>query len=1087
LPDSLLIGFAGNPLLVVVSITLATSKTLTSGRYMLLATSLLDLSAALLDTSLGSVYPLENNLIVSKEQKNPNSVTLTIVLGGGISVVAVILRCVKALDGTYSWNASEPYLIPLATLHASLNPTGEAATLAASNQNNPTANQQSLAHGFGEIISTCFLPGYLEPTIVLLHSDPQHGRVWSGRLGRPHGAGGTAYALKATAITITVSHRRAAILWSVAIPADADTLYSIGKVGCLVVGPNEIFEIKNGGRLSDILAVNGWARSTCPAELLDQLQSNPWPLPRLAIQLDGSRVAFMNDSVALVSLRNGQLYSLQHVGNSWSMIPLGRTLRGVGEVGNMISLPFGKISKEVMQNLLGSKCSDSLTMGIAFVGSHMGDATLLGYTLESGVTLLDAAKIEGLKRKKVENSEMAVKQEVRTETPDDEYEIMLSREEEALYAPIGYEDLNEVIDDASTPNLIPASSDEDENDINSIYMNRKRDRAKLVRISVVRSLTTLDSITALGPVGPGCEGPISATKANMKAPDDILGQPKGPVVGSTAHILPCGYGSSGGIALVTTPGRDDTSILAEADCLNVQSVFSLPKHGLVIMGLVPNKDGVAGMSVLRLQSSTHADQGSRQIADVEFDEVDLEVWCTSDEETEGTFADARYVLTQATLLSASELNDDRFMLLVQSDDGFSHALVLLRELLGQLRVIDHTIVESMSGGALISVTPPSADSYDDIVSFGCVWSSGCATVASVDTTNNVRMTMILGTVKEQSENLGEDEEEFFYQSDRITAVDIFSAPSDFFACDESSVVKPAVDSGIISEIVEDDEEELELYGHHSPPVEVPTIDEGVQVSVENESSTANFIAIVRVSGLLQVFKVSDFADGDLPRPVWQADGCGHGVAILEDHSDMKSAPRKPRLHRVFTSEIRFFSCGTTASPILSKRTQMRSVSPSFFVSIETDAGDLHVYKREKGRTCIFGREPTRQSSRPSKEQSRHHAKLRRKGVLAKTAKDESISDLVSFRHNRFHRFFGISGHDGLFAAIARPLWFVSERNALKLLHHRSKHVAPAGGRARPITGFCSGLKVCIFIMAGSVTFIFIPRYPSNCVHPFRVS
>ena len=1076
-PDSLLLGFSGNPRLVVVSITMATSKTLTSCRNMLMATSLLDLTSALLDTSLGSVHPLEKNIIVSKEQKNPNSVTLTIVLGGGISVLAVTLRRVKALNGTYTWNASEPYLIPLATLHASLKPAGEAALLAASNQNNPATNQQCLSHGFGEIISTCFLPGYLEPTVVLLHSDPQHGRVWSGRLGRPHGAGGTAYALKATAVTITVSHRRAAILWSVAVPADADTLYSIGKTGCLVVGPNEIFQIKNGGRLSNILAVNGWARSTCPAELLDQLQSNPWPLPRLAIQLDGSCVTFVNDSVALVSLRNGQLYSLQHAGNSWSMIPLGRTLRGVGEVGMMISLPFGSISKEVMQNMLGSKCSDSLSMGIAFVGSHMGDATLLGYTLESGVTLLDAAKIEGLKKRKMDNSEMNIKQEIGTETRDDEYEIMLRREEEALYAHIGDECLNEDKDVSSTPNLIPASSDDDENDMNSTDINRKRDRAKLVRISVVRSLTTLDSITALGPIGPGCEGPISATKTRMKSPEDILGQTKNPLIGSTAHVLPCGFGSSGGIAIVTTPGRDDSSILAEADCLNVQSVFSLPRHGLIIMGMVPNKYGVAGMSVLRLQSSisTHADQGSRQIADVEFDEVDLDAWCTSDEETEGTFADTRYVLTQATLLSASELNNDRFMLLVQSDDGFSHALVFFSESFGQLRVIDHTIVESLSGGALLSVTPPLTDSHDDIVSLGCVWSSGCATVATVDTFNNVKMTMILGTVNEQSENLGEDEEEFFYQSDRITAVDIFSAPPNIFACDnESSVIKLAANSDNIPEIAkneDDEDEELELYGHHSFQVNVPKIDESVPVSVENESSTTSFIAIVRVSGLLQVFKVSDFADGDLPRPVWQAHGCGHGVAVLESHNNTECAPRKPRLHKVFTSEIRFFSCGTTVSPILSKRTQNRSASNSFFVAIETDSGDLHVYKREKGRTCVFGREPTRQSARPSKEQSRHHAKLRRKGVLAKTAKDESISDLVTFRHNRFHRFFGISGHDGLFAAIARPLWFVSERTALKMLHHRSKHVAPAGGRARPITGFCSGLQVCSFLtMTDSVAF-----------------
>jgi hypothetical protein len=1064
-PDSLLIGFCGHPRLAVVSVTSAPRETVTSSRNMLLATSLLDLTQALLDASMGSMTPMEEDLVASIEQKNPNLVTLTVILGGGVAVAAIMIRRIKASNGTYSWNASEPYLLPLATLHGSLTPSGEAAAVAASNQNNPLANQQSIAHGFGDIVSTCFLPGYLEPTIVLLHSNPEHGRPWSGRLGRPHGAGGTAYAMLATAMTVTVSHRRTAVLWSVAIPADSTTLYSIGKVGCLVIGPNTVFEIKNGGRVSNVLAVNGWAKSTCPSELLDQLQPNPWPLPRLAIQLDGSRLTFINDSVALVSLRNGQLYSLQYVGESWCMMPLGRVLRGVGEVGDMITLPFSSMPKEVMQNLLGSKGSANLSIGLTFVGSRMGDATLLGYTLESGITLLDASKIEGMKKRRLEGDKTGIKEEIGIDDLEDEYAIILSREEEALYAPLDNGSAAEVAEASTTPDIIPPSSDE-ENDIENTEIKRKRDRSKLVRIAVLRSLTTLDSITALGPIGPGCEGPISSSTETAKTADNIWNHPKAPVIGSTAHILPCGYGSSGGLALLTTPGSDDTSILAEADCLNVQSVFSLPKRGLIIMGMMQNKEGyVAGMSVLRIQPSTSvkAEQGSRQTADIEFTEVDLEAWCISDEEMEGTFADARYVLTQTTLLSASELTDDRFVLLVQSDDGFSYALVILSEDKGRLRALEHTIVESMSGGALLSVTPPQMDTINGLLSLGCVWSSGCATVMTVGGDNYVKMTMILGTVKDASNNFGEDEEEFFYQSDRITALDIFSGPADLFASEEWTAARSDVKTEITSAQIDDyfDEEEIELYGNSSARDKTHSVADTPQAGTEHRNKLTSFIAVVRISGLLQVFEVSDFANGDFPRPVWDTNGCGHGVVALERIGDMENISRKPRLHKVFTSEIRFFFCGTTDSFSSSKRSQLRSATHSFFIAVETDCGDMHVYKREKGRTCVFGKESLRLSARPSKEQSRHHAKLRRRGILAKTAVDESTSDLMAFRHNRYHRFLGISGHDGLFAANARPLWMVSERGALKLLHHRSRHVAPAGGKARPITGFCSGLKVRI--------------------------
>ena len=100
------------------------------------------------------------------------------------------------------------------------------------------------------------------------------------------------------------------------------------------------------------------------------------------------------------------------------------------------------------------------------------------------------------------------------------------------------------------------------------------------------------------------------------------------------------------------------------------------------------------------------------------------------------------------------------------------------------------------------------------------------------------------------------------------------------------------------------------------------------------------------------------------------------------------------------------------------------------------------------------------STRPSKEQEKHFMKLRRKGI-AKKAIDDTIG---GFRHNDLFRFKNLSRQDGLFAAAARPLWFVAERGYPTVLSHRCRHMAPAGGRPKPVAGFCAGILVRLFLL-----------------------
>ena len=402
--DSLLIGFCGHPRLTVVAVK--EQGHLSPTPTVLSAFSLLDLTQALIDNSFGAVTPLEHDLeATSVVHKNGDRATLAVILGHGV-VVACVELVKSKMNGESSWTANEPFLLPLSSLHASVQRSqtaksqsslGMSSSATTPSTSGPTSNVPSIATGFGDIVAATFLPGYSEPTVVLLHSNPlSSGRVWPGRLGRPHWQQGTRFGMLITAITVTVAHGRSAVLWSVEVPADAIALHRIGLMGCLVVCANTLLTVDNAGRINDCLAVNGYARSTCPAKLLELLKPNPKPFPKLAIQLDGASLAFCSDSLCILSLRSGGLYLLQlnqtysnrHSDGSTQdtkmcLLPLGKSLAACGSVANLITCPLeastliynklqGKEEKEVTANIM---------MGLIFAGSMVGDSILLGYCL----------------------------------------------------------------------------------------------------------------------------------------------------------------------------------------------------------------------------------------------------------------------------------------------------------------------------------------------------------------------------------------------------------------------------------------------------------------------------------------------------------------------------------------------------------------------------------------------------------------------------------------------------------------------------------------------------------------------------------
>ena len=121
-----------------------------------------------------------------------------------------------------------------------------------------------------------------------------------------------------------------------------------------------------------------------------------------------------------------------------------------------------------------------------------------------------------------------------------------------------------------------------------------------------RSVELLDCLTGLGPLGAGTHGPV----ATAVPPPLSLGGKIDPLeaaaaseaagVGSSAfgpdatssarhYVMPCGFGSSGGLAILTTPGRDAPgsggTVRSEADVSGTTgAVFGLPHSDLMILG-----------------------------------------------------------------------------------------------------------------------------------------------------------------------------------------------------------------------------------------------------------------------------------------------------------------------------------------------------------------------------------------------------------------------------------------------------------------------------------------------------------------------
>ena len=1117
--DSLLVAFAGHSRLTVLH--LADDEPDAPNR--LTAVSLMDLAPILQEASMGAVTPLEQDAMVicNTQQQQPyqqyaytstynnNNVQpwigdmvrgnhsdrfpptavrgsnsgrlqVAVLLGGGVAVVVLELFYHHHQGPMAAgWMTKpDPFVLPLSSLsrhlpHAGPSSNGAAgASSLGSMTHTLSAAGSVMSTGFGDIISATFLQGYREPVLVVLHSDPV-GRTWSGRLGRDPEPGSGAPPMYVTALSVSVDHHQAALLWSQAVPADSHTITSVptggstatttaSTCGCVVISVNTLVFFQ-AGRVTQVLATNGWARATCPAALQARLKANP--LLRLSVSLDGCALAWLSSHCAMVALRTGQLYVLQQtIADQWTLLPTGHTLGAIGEVEhlNALPLPLHTLWDNWVLKLDGTDNKNKVlqhhhySVGLLFAGSRLGSSLLLGY----GTEAVDIPRDVMIKNHPTgeQSGDMAslVKVEDEKQQPetnlsadvDDDYDRILRMEEDALYAPPSNHQQTE-------PHTVPPSDDEGDTPQSSRKLQKheeeqqQRKRQRMSQFSVIKVLRPLDSLAHLGPLGPSCEGPVSRVPRYLLAENDaVVGAPQqsAPIVSAPAVIFPSGFGSSGGLAVATVPGRDDRMILAEEDCFNVDSIFSLPRMGIVLLAMSDKAGG--GIRALRLQEPSTTRECH------ELKEVNVTAWSGGEE-----FSAAASVF-ESTLLQSVEVSATSFAVLTRTTmvgGSFTYVVAIFTERNEILELVHEHVIDGVENDAIVQVRSFTKANGDDsaVFVFGCTWSSGRASILSFDL-NGISSSFTFDVPLAEEDPMETDEEsedvKVFYRLQRAVALDIFQAPRKFFQTHGKTLdptrteIRRRTTSGISSYFDDDDDE---LYTSTITPNSSRFNERQRQTTDNNSDEIVTFVALCRQSGVLEVYEYFFKSDIDQVKLHWSANGCGHGVQALQDHPHSAPGIRLPRSHMISAREITFFWCGPSVYGLNATVSSGRT----FCLALETSSGDLELYTMDRqsrfSKGPTFRRHPLRCATRPSQEQIKYNTKLVRKGIAAKQTITES-----SFWYNILHPFCGLSGQDGLFVACTRPVWIVAERGRPTTILHRMRHAAPAGGKPRPLPGFC---------------------------------
>jgi len=972
------------------------------------------------------------------------------------------------------------------------------------------------------------------------------------------------------------------------------------------------------------------------------MQPNPSPLPKLGIQLDGCSLSFVNEHVAMLSLRDGTLYSLElhesdacvGVGGDrgvmcMSLSPVGKKLGGIGMVSSLSSMPllnlkvkvkvqtmkqdFGKFldgtsgtagtgtgtgsgsakkeeavaNEETIESAKGKwQEEEPSSLGLVFAGSRMGDSTLLLYTLKENVKLVPLEKDQelekvianavehsgqklkrkrddndndsgddndndsgggaGIKKEKVEddgndngngnfnettvdsdnvgNQVAANGDAAAVAVSDDETHLseeeILQREEAALYA-WNLNDEGHGGNDRANTNanaISPFHGDANESSETLLpgITSKQLYRPQIQSMSIFQDTQVLDSLTGLGPIGPGCAGPTPG-KEIKDVSSLITNVTRKPSKSSQTKIHACGYGSSGGLAVLNTPGLHASStILSEIDCLDIGAIFPCPEMGYFF---VVKKGENAGCIVMKIASDGNCEDDEQQaLEEVEIDSIVEE--SADGESPIPSFQSVRDILTRMEILSVKEFKttrsiDNSTKCVVMTRYGSAYALVVLCMEENKFGIEHSHFIGANDDGMLIDrenlISVSFAEHLDrsrvlsvgEDLSLACVWSSGHSSVFAISYKESweVRELLFAKEVDNDKDAMdcdkdGKDGDDIdFYKSSRITAVDIFAVADSIFESTDDIVINEVANVKNLGERkmndnLKFDEDDIELYGEEEigkmtnvlkpsdgeksiqgeetskmAPSRYNTL--GGYISGAGLSETSEVVvSIARQSGDLEIYDVAKLFstfDGSMVQLLsdseaksaalsWSSNsGCGQGAPVLNSST---ASPRRPKSQESCTTEMRFFFSGPSNN-VDSSASKDLAILRSLCLLIETNKGDSHLYTASKSRlsgAISFKRMSLNTVSRPSKDEEKHRNKLRRKGMARECNE-------TAFRSNRLHRFFSISGQDGLFAATSRPKWFLTERGAPSVLCHRLRHAAPSGGADVPIAGFCSGFTL----------------------------
>ena len=824
--DELLVGFSGLPRLSVVKLV----ESEEDGSLMLRASSIIDFTSSLYSMSMGANAPLlEEDLLVcvnscplgiDEDESSYRSRVRTVasVLGGGVSIA--VFQVFRDQSGD-SWS-SDPYILNLCELSNTMGfligltapLSGTSVDLSASRSKvlgphqsklNPTLNETSICSGFGDILDIIFLSGYSSPTIAILHAP--RGLTWTGRLSS------SPTALAVTAISVAVEHKTSVILWSCgAVCNDSRYIIPVPQPlgGCLVFSPNVVSHIHHG-TVCGCLALNGFAHTSSPPELLiDQsisskrnrskyvhscLGPNPSPLPLLSTQFDGSQAAFVSPTIALVSDREGQLYSLElHPGSNEKRADLQISVVALNCMlsGPPSSFALSNISSTVAQTvtqLLANTMKiedDKITqlsknsVGLLFSGSTVGESHLVAFSMDS--IRLNAKDESSILLKREFEEYVTKNSRIKLEGKTEETSVISEEEDENneekrsslieddVFLYNGYADQTSIVEETSI-------RVENEQNLKTRSIKAKRPIESMHTFT----LSILDSVKSFGCLGYSCQGPCySEFSTSTVEEDDDETDIK---LLNHDHIISCGAGKTGGLAIISSIGETETSgILSEIDFMGAKNMFLLKSAGTIVI----TKE--EGTEPIILQKDTNS---------FNFTQVSTEDWCASNDDAKSMFDDPKSLFC-LDLLSLTDVihNGQIYIIAIASLDA-EYAVVCLQLDTSQNNVCFcfSKLLES-EGSEIMSLSIN--DEISNSISIVVVWSNGKSSFLDINTSSHpfdVQVKVIHGDSK-----LG-----------KILASDIFIFDSNLF---KNSLSDEDEDKVMINakESIDFDEDLFDIYG-----------------------------------------------------------------------------------------------------------------------------------------------------------------------------------------------------------------------------------------------------------------------------------